>query len=167
MDAAPYWFPVVTLIAGAGLAHLNERWRDRRRRGADRESARRAFELDALVALQDAVARQVRAAFAVQHRDEMEFRRSGAYGRQLLPDDLDKEERMARVDVHRYRVRVLDEAIRERSNELAKVCTEATFRDPGVTDAEARRRCLAALEVAIGIHAELETRLGARIRELA
>jgi type II secretory pathway pseudopilin PulG len=78
--------PVVTLIIGAALTMLAENLRDsrqvRRERMAreemaaeTRREAHAAFQRDTLIALQDALARYVRATGAVNYEDEMRIGR--------------------------------------------------------------------------------------------
>ena len=53
MNGAPYWFPVATLIVGAVVGYLADYLREGRAAGRQLEAARRAFERETLLELQD------------------------------------------------------------------------------------------------------------------
>jgi hypothetical protein len=61
MEEAPYWFPVVTLVAGAVLGYLADFLRETKADSRQRKQARRDFDRQTLIDFQDALANLARA----------------------------------------------------------------------------------------------------------
>jgi len=114
---------VATIVAGLGgyvLAGLNERSRDLRainreeityltRRTEESENRRRAFQLDNLLELQDAVHVMARLSARAMHSDHMQAREK-QYA--ILPTGWSEEMQANRANVYRLVSRVLDDDLR-------------------------------------------------------
>ena len=134
-STAAGWFPVLTAFLGFVASSTSEWFRDRRasereraaaeatsarERGA-REAARRAqllerrasFQRETLLNLQDAVVKLSRAAGRMHHLDVIENRKTGEWGRHLLPEDLNDDAHDANVMLMVLTARVRDDRIRE------------------------------------------------------
>lgn len=118
---------VLSLLAALGgyvtrlvTESLHDRRAEKREREA-REASRRqllferraAFQRETLLNLQDALMELSRAAGGTHHLDAMEFRKSGKWGKRLLPADLDEVFRHATVKTLTLMVRVHDDRVRE------------------------------------------------------
>jgi hypothetical protein len=99
-------------IAQQNAAHEREMaertWRTRL------DESRRAEQRDTLLALQDALAREIRAAGAIHHEDVVAFRTgaSETFGRQQISDHWNDESFHAGVEVRKLRERVQDDELR-------------------------------------------------------
>jgi hypothetical protein len=123
------WIAIVAVILGSGglsalggylLAGRNEEKRDERAAQRDREALRerqkdegRVFQRDTLLEIHDLLYRLNRNAGRSRHIDEMRYRETGKYGRELSPDDLSDEFSELVGSVNRLRVRIFDRDICE------------------------------------------------------
>ncbi|PPF14303.1 hypothetical protein C5C94_07965 [Rathayibacter sp. AY1C3] len=121
-------------LLGFFLAGLNEARRDgrsavreRSARAEERRSAalqnQHQFQLDTLLALQDAVQRMARLAGRTMHFDHMEAR-EGRYS--LLPSEYDADMTTNDLDVIRLRNRLLDDELRGAVEKFASAAAAAT-----------------------------------------
>ncbi len=123
------WIAIVAVILGSGglsalggylLAGRNEEKRDERAAQRDREALRerqkdegRVFQRDTLLEIHDLLYRLNRNAGRSRHIDEMRYRETGKYGRELSPDDLSDEFSELVGSVNRLRVRIFDRDMRD------------------------------------------------------
>jgi hypothetical protein len=116
--------PFLTGVFGYGAALLTEYLRDRRTTAREREGRqaarrvqisehRREFQREAILALQEAVQALTRSAGKIHHHDEMQYRQSGEWGRNLLGSDINQEAHDNSVRVLLLMARVRDEGIYE------------------------------------------------------
>lgn len=141
-NQAANWFPVITLLLGFVASSITEYLRDRRtgtremfaaaatsaREREAREAERRLqlferrshFQRDTLLSLQDTVLQLARSAGRMHHLDEIEYKKTGQWGRQQFPEDLNMSAHEAGVKVLILSVRVRDEVIREMMEEFRK-----------------------------------------------
>ncbi len=163
-------FPVLSAFGGYLIGAGTEYLRDRRIRAREREAraeARRLqlfqrrsnFQRETLLNLQDAIFALARASSRVHHLDEKEFRESGVWHRNRLPEDLDEEGREAVVKTTTYMVRVRDDGIRELTR---------TFRDNAARlgicrSIEESRQAAEAMAAAVS---PLHERIGLVLRKL-
>lgn len=180
MDATvPAWVAILGPLVGYAIAvgtellrgrqaRIREREARRDTRQAAREDARDSFERETLLQLQDAVAALMRNTARVQHEEEMEYRRSGRWGRSALPEEIEGEISIQFPrDVQRLRVRLLDDRLRELVNEWSSFAAAATI--PAMreeTDAEARLRSTAAWKRCSDLYIEMAEAIGERLRVL-
>jgi hypothetical protein len=98
----------------------------------------------------------------------MEYRRSGTWGREKLSEEIGGEPSILLVkNFQQLRVRLLDDALRERSKEWLEISTPATLgamRDED--DAIARQRADTALARSVFLYKELTGAIGERLRFL-
>lgn len=167
MDEVPYWFPVATLVVGAIAGYLADYLRDSRAAARQGRERRGAFQRETLIELQDWVAKLARAAQQILHHDELEFRRSGQWGRTPVADAVDEAFRNATMNVNRYRVRVLDDDIRDAADEFTRLTAELSLSSPGQGSEDAARAAAVVgrerLPVAFQL---LNDRIGVQLREL-
>lgn len=167
-----------TLLAaflGYLLAGLNEARRDRR--AADRERLARAedrqttairaqheFQLETLLALQDAIQLMARVTGRAMHFDHMQARQ-GLYTQ--LPDNYSEKIHANAVDVTRLRNRVLDEDLRAAIEQFQSTCNTAASaveRFVGLKD-EALERVASGELTNFGLHVDaVMNQLGASLR---
>jgi len=157
--------PALSAFGGFLLAALAEYLRDRRTREREREAradARRLqlfqrrseFQRETLLNLQDAVFALSRAGGRVHHLDEMEFRKTGVWGGNHLPEDLNEEARLAAVKVSAFMVRVRDENVRELTKTFRDHATRlgvCRSREEGRQAAEAMGETIPLLHERIGL----------------
>jgi hypothetical protein len=175
------WLPALTAILGFVTSSILEWLRDRRTSARDqataeatrarereaRDAARRAqlferrvaFQRETLLNLQDAVVRYTRVAGKMHHLDRMEQRRTGNWGRYLLPDDLNNEAFQANVSIMVLISRVRDNRVRE----LAETFREHASR-VGISDTEEAGRN--ALDIVTEVLDPLHKRIGEVLRKL-
>src|ERR1700745_2000812 len=102
------WFPVLTLLIGFAtkslmdwLQHRHTAKREREAREAVRRDQlferRTSFQRETLLALQEASMQLARSVGAIHHQDEMAYRSSGKWSKQLLSDELDEGNRLAQA----------------------------------------------------------------------
>lgn len=129
---------LLAAVLGYVLAGLNEARRDRRAiereraaRDEDRHAAainsRHVFQLETLLALQDALQVMARLTGRAMHFDHMQAR-EGRYTQ--LPDDLSDDMHANGVDVNRLRTRILDPELRAAVDNFHTETIKATL-DPG------------------------------------
>jgi uncharacterized coiled-coil protein SlyX len=129
------WFPALTLLVGFATSSfaewLRQRYANKRERAAAeatreqereaRESERRiqlferrtSFQRETLLNLQDAIVKLARATGRMQHLDLMEYRKTGNWGKQPIPSDLNDDAHQANVIIMVLKARVRDDLIRE------------------------------------------------------
>jgi hypothetical protein len=178
-SSVPSWvlvgLPVIGYLAAVGTEYMRgrqtlEREREPRRheRQTGRSDARDAFERDTLLELQDALAEFARNCGKIQHLDEMEYRESGVWGRQLLGDEVGGEGSLEYIRrIQRLRVRVLDDNIRARVREYidhASASTIGAMRDEPA--ASARARSVSHWAAATDTYMPLFDAIGERLRQL-
>lgn len=164
--------PVITLLLGYfGTFIVDSRRTAAERQAAEatriavrndaRSDARRAFELETLLALQDAMGAMVRAAGRAHHFDVMTAREVGSKRlvNSLLPEDVNAEIFAANREVSRLVGRVLDERIRDVVESLrGAVATQSAAIDISVAEGNAQMLVIADLVD------EAQTLVSARIR---
>jgi hypothetical protein len=167
MNGAPYWFSALTLALGAVGGYFAD-WLHEAR-GAKREDtiAQRAFQRETLISLQDWLAKLGRSAGRIYGNYEIEFQRSRLWGRHEVDGELDNAFRDDAANIHRYRVRVLDDSIRERAHEFVIRAVEATHGATGEqNDAEAQEAALRVFYEMPDFFMALQEDIGKRLREL-
>ena len=118
------WVPVVGVLLGFAASTIAEYLRDRRtskREREAREAARKvqvaerriSFQRDTLLNLQEAVAEEARSAGLISLADEMEYRKTGKWQGQLLPEGLAEKARNNTVRTLMLTERVRDKEIRD------------------------------------------------------
>lgn len=92
----------------------------REREASEREQAlqRRTFQRDVLLELQETLASLLRAYGQADHHDETEWRKSGEWGRSLLPDDVSESMRAIGVRAVLLAERVDSEDVRQSVRDL-------------------------------------------------
>jgi hypothetical protein len=164
------WFPVVTLLLGYGTKSLSDWFQNRRDVAREREAReairqeqrferRSTFQRQTLLDLQEACMQLTRATGATHHLDEMSFRSSGTWQRQLLPEELDKNYHLAQTRTLMLSVRVRDDVVRQLVEKLRSHSAKATM---STSQADSNR------EIAnmVPIHDELQKRMGELLREI-
>jgi hypothetical protein len=132
------WFPVVTLVVGFATKWISDlfqnRWaaqRERDNRLDQRRDAARhrrvGFQRETLLALQDGVAKLVRATGKAHHQDVMAYRSSGKWKKAFLGGEVSEEFLKAQVATSTLRVRVLDEQVRELCKTVLDRCVSILF----------------------------------------
>ena len=128
------WFPVITLILGFitksmsdWFGHFLSRSRERESRNDDKQEKRTErridFQRQTLLDLQETAMFLARNTGEAQHIDLMVYKKTGAWQKELLPDDLDENFRSNIAKVNMLRVRVLDSNIRTLADNFRKTCT--------------------------------------------
>jgi len=179
MAEVPLWVAVVSSLGGYAVAAATEylrgrqalvREREARReaRQAAREDARESFERETLIAFQDTVAKLMRTVARAQHENEMEFRRSGTWGRRALPDDIGGEQQLVLVhDFQRLRVRVIDDNLRQLAEQWWAAGASSSVGALREEDDEAARsRANADWERCAMLYRKLVEEIGTRLRAL-
>jgi hypothetical protein len=126
--SASNWITLVAAIFGSGgisalggylLSGRNERKRDDRQEDRERRGTRekqgdeaRTFQRDTLLELHDLLYKLNRNAGASQHIDEMRYRSTGLYGRDLLPEELSDGFTFLITSINKLRVRIFDPELR-------------------------------------------------------
>jgi hypothetical protein len=117
---------------------------------------------------QDAIAALMRNTARVHYESEMEYKRSGTWGREKLSGEIGGEPSIQLVmNFQRLRVRLLDDALREKSTKWLEVSTPATLgamRDED--DAIARQHADTALARSTSLYKEFTEVIGERLRFL-
>ncbi len=178
-QTVPLWvaiaLPFAGYLAAAATEYLRGRQtliREREARAEERlvarQDAKDAFERTTLLEFQDAMAALMRNIGRIYHEAEMEYRRSRTWGRVKLPEEIGGEQSIQLVrDFQRLRVRLLNDALREKSAEWWAASIPATLgamRDED--DAAARQRAEAALARSGALYQELSEAVGERLRFL-
>jgi hypothetical protein len=118
------WFPVLTLVLGFALSFVTDWFRRQHELERDRESRRetrrdklseqrRNFQRETLLALQEAVFDLTRTTGAAHHQDEMAYRKTGQWQKQLLGEELNQQDFLAMRRTGMFVVRVRDSSLRE------------------------------------------------------
>lgn len=179
MTELPFWvilaLPLAGYLAAAATEYLRgqqtltrEREARRENREAARQDARDTFERDTLIELQDAISAVMRNVAQIHLENEIEFRRSGLWGRKAFPEEIGGEPQRVRThNFQRLRVRVLDGDLRSLLDQwwlYASKSMVPALREEG--DQEARLRATADWERAMAIFPEVMERTGSRLRDL-
>jgi hypothetical protein len=177
------WIAIVGVILGSGglsalggylLAGRNERKKDERAAGRDRDALRerqadegRVFQRDTLLEIHDLLYKMNRNSGRSQHIDEMRYRETGKYGRGQLPDDLSDEFSELVGGINRLRVRVFDRDVRDLIDRYTKTVISSSIsggqRREG-DDAEVQARAKRIQMQILDQWGPLEEALGALIR---
>jgi hypothetical protein len=167
---ATSWFPILTMVVGFGMSSLSEwLWHRRatqRERDA-RDAARRdqlfqqrsAFQRETMFELQEAIMQLARATGAIHHQDEMSYRNSQKWQKQLLPNELDEGYRYAQVRTSMLAARIRDDAVR-------KLVAELRHHSVEITMSATREASDCAMMGMVHMHDELNERIGALLRTL-
>jgi hypothetical protein len=105
-SSAVGWFPIVTFLLGYGIKAASDWIQHRRTLERDRETRketrrdhlaedRRRFQRETLLALQEATMEQIRTTASMHHQDEMVFRKTGLWQKQLFGEDLSQQDHLA------------------------------------------------------------------------
>jgi hypothetical protein len=142
------WFPVLTLLGGFGTKSLAD-WFDYRR-GTKREREAREwtrrgqvierrinFQHQTLLDLQETCMQLARATGAMHHLDVVAFRTHGTWQKELLPEDLNENSRLAQTKTMMLAARVRDDVTRSMVENFKNLCVAtsqcATERDGKLT----------------------------------
>jgi hypothetical protein len=128
----------VSVLLGFATSWLSARYqntatvkRERESRLAarsDQLAERRAeFQRQTLIELQDAVFDLMRATGAMHHQDEMAFRKTGQWQKQLLADELDQKALMSNRRTLMFKVRVRDGSLREMVGKLSNLSAQVAI----------------------------------------
>ncbi|MGD0167634.1 MAG: hypothetical protein ABSC51_10190 [Gaiellaceae bacterium] len=165
------WLPLLTLRLGWAGATSSEFLRDRRQekrerqareaeRALRREERRDEFQREALLGLQEALAKLGRAATEAHLHDLREHRQTGTPWPDLrLGKELDEELRLATLQVRMLEERVLDDELRNLVQQFLDLYTEALL---ARSEAEAK----AAYNALIASNERAQARLGTLLRQL-
>jgi hypothetical protein len=164
------WFPVVTLLVGAGAGWALEAWREHRTR--DREAAARAvayreaqrlrqleFQKITLLALQEQTTKFARLIGRMHHNDIMSHRKDGVeWGKVQMPEGLSTEILAAQQQISMLHVRVEDEAIRTLAQRLGTVYSSTAM-------AKSEDEAYAAMSPLSDILGAMNNRIGEILRQ--
>lgn len=163
-----YLTAVATEYLRGHQALTREREARREAREAARQDARDAFERDTLIELQDAIAALMRNTSQIHLENEVEFRKSGSWGRRTLPEEIGGEPQGSRArNFERLRVRVLNDELRNLCEQWWSYAAKSmvpALREEG--DQDARLRATADWERSTAIFSEVMEKVGSRLREL-
>jgi hypothetical protein len=146
------------------MAAENERLSEQHRRETDREGA--GFQRETLIELQDWLVRLARVTALIYQQHELEYRCTGAWGRERLGGSLSVEFHEAIRNVRRYSVRVRDDEVRREAKELVELAGVIVDDGRDEDDEVARRDAVQALEAAYALNDVLNDHIGQRLREL-
>ena len=109
-----------------------------------------------------------RAAGAIHHRSELEYKRAATFGREPVGEWSDRFNE-ALTNVQRFRVRMMDAELRQQVAAFTDVCVMATMGAmSGISDNEARMRARRAAEQGdVASTAAGSEAIGERLRALA
>jgi hypothetical protein len=164
------WFPVMTLLIGYGTKSFSDWLQDKRNIAREREAREAArqdqryerrtnFQRQTLLDLQEASMQLARATGAAHHQDEMAYRTTGKWQKQLLPSDLDEGYRLAQTLTSMLSVRVRDDSVRQLVKNLKTHSTEAMI---SANQDDSGR----AMTNMASVHEELHERIGELLREI-
>lgn len=151
---------------GAVSEYLRD-WRTRAREREARESARRLqlferrsdFQRETLLTLQHSISALTRAVGRMHHLDEMEFRKTGKWGGNLFPEDLDSACHEASVKTLMRLVRVRDDAVREMASKFRTAALQIAFCKSQGAAEQTMREMISVLD-------PLNERIGSIVRKL-
>jgi hypothetical protein len=164
------WFPVVTLLVGYGTKSISDWFQNKRDVARDREAReatrqdqrferRSTFQRQTLLDLQEACMRLARATGAMHHLDEMKFRGTGTWQRQLLPAELDENYHLTQTRTLMLSVRVRDDVVRRLVENLRSFSANVTM---SKSQADSNREMMNMMPV----HDQLQRRIGELLREI-
>jgi hypothetical protein len=168
---------VVTLILGFAISSVSDWLKNRRESERERDARREArhdqlsdqrrnFQRETLLALQEAVQDLARATGAAHHQDEMAFRTTGHWQRQLLGEGLNDQTHLANRRVMLLIVRVRDESLRDVVTNFRQLTSQTQAIGRDVDDAELRNRSNVALQRAMPLLEQIHGRIGEILRTL-
>ncbi len=117
------WFPVFTLLLGYAVKTFADWVQHRRTSEREREARQEArqdqlferrttFQRQTLLDLQDAMMQLMRTTGEMHHQDLMDFRKTGQWHKQLYPEDVSEDNRLANARTTVLGVRARDESVR-------------------------------------------------------
>ncbi len=132
------WFPVVTLLLGFVSSAVVDFLKDfRNSKAAFREKVdereylakhkRNEFQFENLIAVQDSIARFLRANGEAQHHDTIEYHKSGTWGHSQINSELNQRLLDENVLLIKLSSRVHNEEVRSLIGELRKMHTNNIF----------------------------------------
>jgi hypothetical protein len=153
------------------LKNLRESEREREaRREARREALsdqRRNFQRQTLLELQEAVQDLTRATGAMHHHDDMAFRRTGEWQRELLAEPLNEQLLLANRRVMLLAVRVRDDSLRATVQRFRGHCSDTLIVGRGSdSDSQLRATSQAAMQSALPLVEQIHDRIGEILRTL-
>jgi hypothetical protein len=162
--------PLLSAFGGYLIAAVTEYLRDQRARTREREARAEArklqlferrsdFQRETLLTLQEAVLQLARAAGRAHHLDEMEFRKTGKWGGNLYPEDLDNAAHDASVKTLMYMMRVRDDDVRELMKKFREHANQVGI-------CRSREQSTQAIQEAIAVSEPLHERIGLILRKL-
>ena len=173
------WFPVLTFLLGFATKFVSDwvqhRWQLERDRETRKETRRDqlseqrwSFQRQTLLELQEAIQDLARATGAAHHQDEMAFRETGRWQRQVLVDDLSERGSLTSRRVLMLAVRVRDESLRDAVQRFRRLTsqTETSLGRGSTPDAELRNASNAALLDAMPLLEQIHERIGEILRTL-
>jgi hypothetical protein len=164
------WLPFATLMIGYGVKSIEDWIQHRREMAKDREGRlatqrdqrianRITFQRETLLQLQEAVQKLGRATGRTNHLDEMAFRKTNEWGKQMLPEDLNEGYFAASTQTALLSSRVRDDTVRQLTESFRAVSSKAILAE---TAADAHSQ----LQSLMGISNELHGRIGKLIRTI-
>jgi hypothetical protein len=164
------WFPVLTFLLGFAAKfvsdfvqrkHELERDRETRRETRRDQLAqqRRSFQRETLLALQESVNDMMRATHEAHHKDEMAFRSTGKWQKQLLSEELNERYSLTVRRTAILGVRVRDSLLRELCEKIRALSAQ-TIMSPD------RDTSNAASNTMIPMFEDIQQRVGALLRTL-
>jgi hypothetical protein len=170
MADASGWLPFVTLVLGYGMKTVEDWVQHRRTVAKEREvrastrheqriASRVTFQRDTLLQLQDAVQKLARATGQTYHLDEMAFRKTNAWRKNQLPEELDQGYFVAQTQTSMLSSRVRDDRVRELVAQLKTASTDVALAPDQAASFQGIQRLMA-------IDEELHGRIGELIRTI-
>jgi hypothetical protein len=164
------WFPVLTLLIGFGTKSLSD-WFDHRRTATREREAREwkkkdqllerrvNFQHETLLALQEACMKLARTIGAAHHLDMMANQTAEVWQKNLLPEELSENSRLAFVSMMTLSARVSDGTARDLADKFRQHCAE-TLAAHSVSSSET------SMANAMDALVKLNQRIGSLLRSL-
>jgi hypothetical protein len=137
--------------------------REREARAATRRDQRAAsritFQRETLLQLQGALQKLGRATGRTHHLDEMAYRKTGLWRKELLPEDLNEQYLAAQTQTSLLSSRVRDETVRHLVTTFRTCSTELAISTDGAQSFRSLRAMMAVSD-------ELHSRIGELIRSI-
>jgi hypothetical protein len=169
-EATTGWLPVLTLVLGYGLKSISD-WVEHRRTSEREREARAAtrkdqqverrieFQRKTLLELQDTVMDVARTTGSMHVKDLTEYRESGKWQRQLFPEDLAEQNRLAHARMAMLASRVRDDTVRLIVGDFKDAAVKSTMSPAKDESEQALSRMMTAFEA-------LNQRIGELLRLL-
>ncbi len=152
------------------MSSISEWVKNRRERDRDREARkeskreqlseqRRVFQRETLLALQEATFDVIRTTGAAHHQDEMAYRTTGQWQKQLLGEDLDQKASLAMRRTSILGLRVRDPSLRQLVQEFKQHAAQTTV--GGGRDA-----CTSAMHSTATVFEKMQEQVGELLRTL-